>query len=143
MIELKPCPACGSDAIITGCGGVRAICKNWDCQMTGPRKMDRDDAAAAWNALPRHLRWTKEPPTDPGWYFCQRICPGAPKHYPLRVVHIHYDVVMGKRTLCYGGCAWYGVEDDRQESSPLCDISKSALEEMWWAGPIQEPVEKL
>lgn len=106
MIELKPCPACGSEAVITGCGGLRAICKNWDCQMTGPRKMDRDDAAAAWNALHRPLRWTKEPPTEPGWYFCQRIYPGAPKHYPLRVVHIHYDV-----------------------------------EEMWWAGPIQEPVE--
>ena len=53
MRELKPCPACGSEAVITGCGGLRAICKNWDCQMTGPRKMDRDDAAAAWNALPR------------------------------------------------------------------------------------------
>lgn len=91
-------------------------------------------------ALTRPFQWTKEPPTEPGWYFCQRICKYAENHYPLRVVHIHYDECKGKRVLCYGGCAWYGVGDYHQESSPLCDISKDALEEMWWAGPIQEPV---
>lgn len=141
MSELKPCPACGGEAIIISVGGVRAVCKNWDCQMKGPRRYARKDAITAWNALPRPMFWTHEPPTEPGWYFCQRICKYAENQYPLRVVHIHYDVVMGQRVLCYGGCAWYGVEDDRQDSSPLCDISKSALEEMCWAGPIQEPVE--
>lgn len=125
MVELKPCPACRKPVELEG----------------GQSWHDQHCFLIRWNALPRPLRWTKEPPTEPGWYFCQRICPGAPKHYPLRVVHIHYDEFMGKRVLCYSGCAWYGVEDDRQDSSPLCDISKSALEEMWWAGPIQEPVE--
>ena len=73
MSEFKPCPACGSEAVITGCGGLRAICKNWDCQMTGPRKMDRDNAAAVWNALPRPLRWTNEPPTEAGWYWFRNL----------------------------------------------------------------------
>lgn len=73
MIELKPCPACGSEAIITGCGEKRAICKNWDCQLVGPRRLDRDDAAAAWNALPRHLRWTHEQPQVPGWYWFRNM----------------------------------------------------------------------
>ena len=149
MLEkLKPCPVCGHapehPRDFFDCDGENVFyvgCDNKDCPADiGIIHEDVEEAAHIWNAIPRPLRWTKEPPTDPGWYFCQRICPGEPKHYPLRVVHIHYDVVMGKRVLCYGGCAFYGVEDDRQESSPLCDISKSALEEMCWAGPILEPV---
>ena len=36
MEKLKPCPHCGSEAIIIGVSGVRAVCKNWDCQMAGP-----------------------------------------------------------------------------------------------------------
>lgn len=92
-------------------------------------------------AMPHHLRWTKEPPTEPGWYFNQRVCHNAENQYPLRVVHIHYDEYMGERMLCYSGCAWYGVEDERQSSSPLCGISKRVMDEMLWAGPIQEPVE--
>lgn len=29
-----------------------------------------DDAAIrSWNRMPRVLRWTKEPPTKPGWYW--------------------------------------------------------------------------
>ena len=143
MVELKPCPHCGgTDLQIVETDMTCYIrCCTKGCWLEGPTKEWKSSAIEAWNAMLRHLRWTKEPPAEPGWYFCQRICPGTPKHYPLRVVHIHYDVVMGKRVLCYGGCAWYGVEDDRQESSPLCDISKSALEEMCWSGPIQEPVE--
>lgn len=141
MEKLKQCPYCGGDAWIYNTNTVFVECKS--CHASGPYMKTTQAAIAAWNSMHRTLRWTKEPPTEPGWYFCQRICPGAPKHYPLRVVHIHYDECMGKRVLCYGGCAWYGVEDDRQDSSPLCDISKSALEEMYWAGPIQEPLDTL
>lgn len=73
MTELKPCPACGGEAIIISVGGVRAACKNWDCQMKGPRRYARKDAIAAWNTLPRPLRWTKEPPTEPGWYWFRNL----------------------------------------------------------------------
>ncbi len=145
MIKLKTCPACGKPVELEGGQSWhdqhRFLIKCYECGCSRVSDTDKDECVRRWNALPRRLRWTKEPPTEPGWYFCQRICKDAENQYPLRVVHIHYDVVMGKHVLCYGGCAWYGVEDDRQESSPLCDISKSALEEMWWAGPIQEPVE--
>lgn len=55
MSELKPCQACGSEDIITGCGGLRAICKKLDCQMTGPRKMGRADTGTGemidWNLV--------------------------------------------------------------------------------------------
>lgn len=115
MSELKPCPACGSEAVITGCGGLRAICKNWDCQMTGPRKMDRDDAAAAWNALPRPLRWTKEPPTEPGVYWLR-------KDSSVDVVKVYRE--NGELFVLY-----HGNDEDWD------------LPEGEWAGPIQEPVE--
>lgn len=123
MIELKPCPACGSEAVITGCGGVRAICGNWDCQMTGPRKMVRDDAAAVWNALPRPLRWTKEPPTEPGWYFFRGNIPGYQENNPPVYVDVQKDAVILTRH-----APWI--------LSKLID--KYAIE---WAGPIQEPVD--
>ena len=86
MIELKPCPACGSEAIITGCGGLRAICKNWDCQMTGPRMYTRKDAITAWNALPRPLRWTNEPPAEPGWYWFRNMHTKGEIYLP-QIVH--------------------------------------------------------
>lgn len=118
MIELKPCPACGSAAVITGCGGLRAICKNWDCQMTGPRKMDRDDAAAAWNALPRRQRWTKEPPTEPGEYWNR-----SKKYKTKSVVQVFEQ--FGKLYMFFPG------SEVEEELSPDDE----------WAGPIQEPVE--
>ena len=31
------------------------------------------DAIEAWNAIPRHLRWTKEPPQVPGWYWFRNM----------------------------------------------------------------------
>ena len=108
MLELQPCPPCGNTnpKLCEELGYGVVECRVNDCFTKGPMKDDIRQAVAAWNALPRPLRWTNEPPTEPGWYFCQRICKDAENQYPLRVVHIHYDVVMGKRTLCYGGCAW-------------------------------------
>ena len=123
MIELKPCPACGSEAIITGCGGLRAICKNWDCQMTGPRKMDRDDAAAAWNALPRPLHWTKESPTEPGYYWYEEDHEKQPV-YVFRGAPLH-----GKTTLY---AQFFGEGDVVHKVSGMSGK---------WAGPIQKPVE--
>ena len=95
MPELKPCPACGSMSVqlmlsyspwFTPASHVLCI----DCQMQGPiacsqREEDAIDiqdleclaeptgfeitAIAAWNALPRALTWTHEPPKVAGWYW--------------------------------------------------------------------------
>ena len=35
------------------------------------RERDEWKARAAWNALPRSLAWTDEPPKMPGWYWCR------------------------------------------------------------------------
>ena len=90
-----PCPACGSASVqlmtsyspwFTQAFHVLCI----DCQMQGPiacsqREEDAIDiqdleclagstgfeaaAIAAWNTIPRALRWTNEPPKVAGWYF--------------------------------------------------------------------------
>ena len=93
--QLKPCPACGSASVqlmtsyspwFTQAFHVLCI----DCQMQGPiacsqREEDAIDiqdleclagstgfeaaAIAAWNTIPRALRWTNEPPKVAGPYY--------------------------------------------------------------------------
>lgn len=70
--KLKPCPACGTpgdtlEVYPVKDGFYQVGC--WDCFMRGTRLLSPDKAIKAWNALPRRLRWTKEPPKDPGWYW--------------------------------------------------------------------------
>lgn len=87
-IELKPCPACGGYPEIGGnvdgtevwiaCGNLRK------CRMGGPTRSTVEEAARAWNDLPRALVWSSEPPTVPGWYFTRRKFPGK----PLRLVYV-------------------------------------------------------
>lgn len=70
--KLKPCPACGTpgdtlEVYPVKDGFYQVGC--WDCFMRGTRLLSPDKARGAWNALPRRLRWTKEPPKEPGWYW--------------------------------------------------------------------------
>lgn len=70
--KLKPCPACGTpgdtlEVYPVKDGFYQVGC--WDCFMRGTRLLSPDKAIKAWNALPRRLRWTKEPPKEPGWYW--------------------------------------------------------------------------
>ena len=96
--QLKPCPACGSASVqlMTSCSpwftqAFHVLCI--DCQMQGPiacsqREEDAIDiqdleclagstgfeaaAIAAWNTIPRALRWTTEPPKVAGWYWVRQ-----------------------------------------------------------------------
>ena len=91
--------------------------------MTGPRRYTRKDAVEAWNDLPRSMHWTKEPPTEPGWYFFRGNIPGYHENNPPVYVDVHQNkVVLVRRA------SWV--------LSNL--IIKYDIE---WAGPIQEPVE--
>lgn len=70
--KLKPCPACGTpgdtlEVYPVKDGFYQVGC--WDCFMRGTRLLSPDKAIKAWNALPRRLRWTNEPPKEPGWYW--------------------------------------------------------------------------
>lgn len=71
-LTLLQCPACGHPAGIarangTGCAFV--MCQHVKCAFSGPIKTTSEAAIAAWNALPRSLAWTNEPPKVPGWYW--------------------------------------------------------------------------
>ena len=82
--EMKPCPHCGGrarywDGNPDGSQGVYVFCK--ECGLRGPLTMDMTETAAiaAWNALPRKLRWTKEQPKAPGWYW-YKLRANGPAH---------------------------------------------------------------
>ena len=59
---ILPCPLCGASEpkVNRGCGVVTC------CEISV-------DNVAAWNALPRALRWTHEPPKVAGWYWRKDI----------------------------------------------------------------------
>lgn len=75
LIQLTPCPFCGSKDI-----GVnpllppfRAYCK--DCGAEGPDStISPEMALLYWNTAgcPGKLTWTKSRPTEPGFYFYKR-----------------------------------------------------------------------
>ena len=92
-LTLLPCPACGEEADIfdsferDGKGhvaiGWSAYCTR-GCLLTSEYS-SREKAAASWNALPRALTWTTEPPKVPGWYWY--------RHKPSRTIAmINVDV---------------------------------------------------
>lgn len=68
--QMKPCPnpECGGDAACLKserfylCG-----CTNANCVACGPSASSAQSAVAAWNALPRALVWTTEPPQLSAW----------------------------------------------------------------------------
>ncbi len=70
--ELKPCPACGTHAVFEVDEMKEKFygaCFSASCCMQGPYGRTKGQAAERWNALPRALEWTTEPPKEPGWYW--------------------------------------------------------------------------
>lgn len=69
-LTLLPCPACGaSDVVLRVDTRAYGFCTA--CGMCGPcaPKVDVEYVVKQWNALPRALEWTDEPPKVPGWYW--------------------------------------------------------------------------
>ena len=83
--------------------------------MEGPTKEWKDSAIEAWNDLPRALRWTKEPPTEPGYYWFIN------------------EEVEGIIQICNSVKGLYVMYHGNDEEWDLPEGE--------WAGPIQEPVE--
>lgn len=70
--ELKPCPACNEPSPEISNTGRDYYVRCPHCCMRGPEAGGPTWAAEDWNAMPRRLRWTKETPTEPGWYWNRR-----------------------------------------------------------------------
>lgn len=70
--ELKSCPACGGQAVISSCDDKDKIsCTKCQLKITRPSG-GMHEAIAAWNALPRALVWSTEQPKLGGFYWARR-----------------------------------------------------------------------
>lgn len=78
-VTLFPCPACNDEAsilenVIDNPWGGDITVYSVQCTrcglLTGQYGYKRQ-ALEYWNAIPRALRWTKETPKKPGWYWCR------------------------------------------------------------------------
>ncbi|MBS7087532.1 MAG: Lar family restriction alleviation protein [Klebsiella aerogenes] len=69
-VTLLPCPACGASDVVMRVD-TRAYVFCTACGMCGPcaPRVDAEYAIRQWNALPRALTWTDEPPKVPGYYW--------------------------------------------------------------------------
>lgn len=101
------------------------------CYMQGPEKYGKNNAAKAWNAIPRTPKWTSEPPTQPGWYFTRRNRPGK----PLRVMYVkeekRYDHRVGEER------KFMTMAETRSETGYI--IEELNQDDRQWAGPIPQP----
>ena len=119
-VTLLPCPACGEEADIFDSferDGKGHVAIGWSAYctrgcLTTSEHGSREKAAASWNALPRVLEWTTEPPKVPGWYW------NRSKNYPNEA--------------CIIRVSKYRIEQ-------LARMGCSPNEQ--WAGPIPEPCE--
>lgn len=88
-LTLLPCPLCQARAHVECHNGkFRVICKGESgCpfRMGGKWFVFPDECYDWWNAFPRTLEWTDEPPKVPGWYWY--------RHKPSRTIAmINVDV---------------------------------------------------
>lgn len=71
--KLLPCPVCGYNAEVyeNSCvtGRKYVSCQNNECDVSGPFADDKENAVKKWNAIPRVLKWTDDPPRKDGWYW--------------------------------------------------------------------------
>ena len=120
-LTLLPCPACGaSDVVMRVDTRAYGFCPA--CGMCGPcaPKVDVEYAVKQWNALPRALEWTDEPPKVPGGYWFK-------DEYGIRIAWIKHDSrKMNELYAVIGGVGnWMSTLHGQ------------------WAGPIPKPREPL
>jgi len=72
--KMMPCPHCNrrKNIAIQQMSKYEWFCRCSNCGMSGPVEVSKDNAIDAWNALPRHLKWTKEKPTKDGAYWYRK-----------------------------------------------------------------------
>ena len=118
---ILPCPACGSidcECLFAEDEMYSVDCV--DCSMRGPVERNPDSAIAAWNSLPRALRWTHEPPKVAGWYWRKETAKDR--------AHVFHFT---------GNWEDYG---EHWESDRVCQLPLN-LNGNLWAGPIPTPID--
>lgn len=133
-LTLLPCPACGHPDVVVKVD-MRAYVFCPACGMCGPcgPVNGEEYVIGQWNALPRALELTNDPPKKEGWYFMHVRLPGK----PVRVVHVH-RVPMAPRRTTSGMLCVSQIPQDEPPGTPLCELDQT---HRFWAGPIPEPRE--
>lgn len=124
--EIKPCPRCGSMNIILHSGFFAGQllffveCADDTCSHHGGGMLSEKEAIADWNALPRALAWTTEPPKTPGnyWWICEQKQPDQPQ-----IVNV---VITEDNSISFFHCS---------QGRFLHECEKCQ-----WAGPIDMPI---
>ena len=124
-IELKPCPACSDPSPEISNTGRDYYVSCPHCCMRGPEAGGPTWATEAWNDMPRRLRWTKEPPKEPGWYWHEE------NHGGKHPAHVFRVVTSALETGIY--VRFFG--------QPADVIHKIDHISGKWAGPMPEPEE--
>lgn len=123
MPEVMPCPECGSTDILTISGHISSF-RWWvrccGCGRQGSCCKTEEDAISAWNALPRALTWTHEPPKVAGWYWRKETVADR--------AHVFHFT---------GNWEDYG---EHWESDRVCQLPLN-LNGNLWAGPIPAPLD--
>lgn len=128
--ELKPCPYCGGNSGIrrepkydtpiqkqNGFEMLEAFSVHCDkCEMRSSVAIGANKAIAAWNALPRRLKFTKEKPTKPDYYW----------NKDGKMLRIGEIMELSGSLFCH-----FAGENEPQ----LLDLIDGE-----WAGPIPEPM---
>ena len=121
---ILPCPACGSrecESVVCTISADEHQSLHYNvecdgCYASGPVLDRKSDAIAAWNSLPRAIRWTHEPPKVAGWYWW-RISKGQNVN----------TIQIWSRSGVLGHCF---------DTEFITDLNRGE-----WAGPIAPPVE--
>ena len=99
-LKLLPCPACGYNAYLkeeSSSFGIKAYsvcCRG--CELITGLSRTKEQTIARWNALPRALRWTNEPPRGPGWYW-YRNCDNDNVKI-MHITSIPFGIVSGSQS---------------------------------------------
>lgn len=128
MPELKPlpCPACKNADTIMHCANIAGKmmwfveCADNACSHHGRACFSEAEAIAAWNALPRALTWTHEPPKVAGWYWRKETAADR--------AHVFHFT---------GNWEDYG---EHWDSDRVCQLPLN-LNGNLWAGPIPAPLD--
>lgn len=126
MPELKPCPnqKCHgrTPAVIkeyyAGLSCNYGYAVKCGCGLHGEPADTAKKAMESWNALPRALTWTNEPPKVAGWYWWDN-------GHVQSLARVR--IIDGKLSMTDYGCRDVKIRD--------CDLVER------WAGPIAPPVE--
>ena len=114
-LTLLPCPACGEEADIFDSferDGKGHVAIGWSAYctrgcLTTSEHGSREKAATSWNALPRALEWTTEPPNGPGYYWCRYKGSGkgtwSPTYIPACADHTKYTILFKSKDVEWAG----------------------------------------